>query len=60
MYRINGHPATGGTKTRGLAKYVLICSNAFGIDNPIEIFFPYKENAEVDALYLPIVTQIFE
>ena len=29
MYKINRHPDTGGTKTGGLAKYVLICSNAF-------------------------------
>ena len=29
MYRINGHPTIGGTITRGLAKHVLICSNAF-------------------------------
>ena len=29
MYRINGYPAIGGTRTGGLAKYTLTCSNAF-------------------------------
>ena len=31
----------------------------FGIDIPIETCFPCEENAEVDGLYLLVVTQIF-
>ena len=29
IYKINGHPTIGGTKTGGLVKYFLICSNTF-------------------------------
>ena len=58
MYRINGRPTIGGTKTRGLTKYFV--QILFDIDNPIESCFPCEVNVEVDALYLPIVTQIFE
>ena len=29
MYRINDHPTIGGTRTGGLAKYTLTCSNSF-------------------------------
>ena len=40
MFRINGCPRTRGTKTRGLAKYVLIFSNSFWHRQSHENLFP--------------------